>query len=252
MRKSSCPLLLLLRLVPGSSEVCVALRVRDALVEGRSTAIAVHVSISDGSLVDRSVSIERSAFRREAPGRRAARDQRRGRRGKRVRVAQLMCSLVALMRPRFLLPFVMAVTLTVQAVLGAYAAAAIPAWTTYRHDAARSGIDPDSASPVTPSQAWQTPALDGEVYGQPLVYGSYVYVATENDSVYKLDAATGAVVWSEHLGRRSPRRRHRAATSRPRSASRARRSSTPPQIASMSSARCRLRGPFITSCSRST
>jgi polyvinyl alcohol dehydrogenase (cytochrome) len=113
-------------------------------------------------------------------------------------------SVVALMRWRFLLPLVMAVALAVQAVLGAYAAAAIPAWTTYRHDAARSGIDPDSTSPVTPSQAWQTPALDGEVYGQPLVYGSYVYVATENDSVYKLDAATGAVVWSEHLATPEP------------------------------------------------
>ncbi|MDQ6822169.1 MAG: PQQ-like beta-propeller repeat protein [Actinomycetota bacterium] len=108
------------------------------------------------------------------------------------------------MRWRFLLPLVMAVALTVHAVLGAYAAAAIPAWTTYRHDAARSGMDPDSTSPVTPSQAWQTPALDGEVYGQPLVYGSHVYVVTENDSVYELDAATGAVVWSEHLATPEP------------------------------------------------
>jgi polyvinyl alcohol dehydrogenase (cytochrome) len=108
------------------------------------------------------------------------------------------------MRRRFLLPLVIAVALAVQAVLGAYAAAAIPAWTTYRHDAARSGIDPDSTSPVTPAQAWQTPALDGEVYGQPLVYGSYVYVATENDSVYRLNAATGAVVWSTHLATPEP------------------------------------------------
>jgi outer membrane protein assembly factor BamB len=83
--------------------------------------------------------------------------------------------------------------------LGARAAAATPQWTTYRHDAARSGIDPDSTNPVTPSQAWQAPALDGEVYGQPLVYGSEVYVATENDTIYALDAATGAVVWSRHL-----------------------------------------------------
>ncbi len=52
---------------------------------------------------------------------------------------------------------------------------------------------------MTPSQAWQTPALDGEVYAQPLVYGAYVYVATENDTIYKLDAASGAVVWSSHL-----------------------------------------------------
>jgi hypothetical protein len=50
-------------------------------------------------------------------------------------------------------------------------------------DALHSGIDPDSTSPVTPSQSWQTQALDGEVYGQPLTYGSYVYVATENDTI---------------------------------------------------------------------
>jgi polyvinyl alcohol dehydrogenase (cytochrome) len=75
----------------------------------------------------------------------------------------------------------------------------VPAWTTYRHDAARSGIDPDSTSPIAPTQAWQTGALDGAVYGQPLVYGSTVYVATENDTVYALDAATGAVKWQQHL-----------------------------------------------------
>jgi outer membrane protein assembly factor BamB len=85
------------------------------------------------------------------------------------------------------------------ATLASPAGADSAAWTTYRHDAARTGIDPDSTSPVTPAPAWQTPALDGEVYAQPLVYGSRVYVATENDTIYALDAATGAVVWSSHL-----------------------------------------------------
>ena len=94
--------------------------------------------------------------------------------------------------------------LALETTFAAYADAAIPAWTTYRHDAGRSGIDPDSTSPVAPSQVWQTPALDGEVYGQPLVYGSFVYVVTENDTVYKLDAATGAVVWSNHLAAPEP------------------------------------------------
>ena len=108
------------------------------------------------------------------------------------------------MRRRCLPPLVLVVVLALQAMLGASAGAAGPAWTTYRHDAGRSGFDPDSTSPVRPSQAWQTPALDGEVYGQPLVYGSYVYVATENDTVYKLDAGTGAVVWSEHLATPEP------------------------------------------------
>jgi outer membrane protein assembly factor BamB len=102
---------------------------------------------------------------------------------------------------RLLLFFVVVVAVASQA---AGASAAIPAWTTYRHDAARSGIDPDSTNPVTPTQAWQTPALDGEVYGQPLVYGAYVYVTTENDTVYKLDAASGAVVWSNHLATPEP------------------------------------------------
>jgi outer membrane protein assembly factor BamB len=80
------------------------------------------------------------------------------------------------------------------------AAAGVPSWTTYRHDGARSGVDPDSTSPLAPTQAWQSPALDGQVYGQPLVYGGRVYVATENDSIYALNAATGAVVWMTHLG----------------------------------------------------
>lgn len=83
-------------------------------------------------------------------------------------------------------------------------AATTPAWTTYRHDMQRSGIDPDNTSPVAPTQTWQTGALDGPIYGSPLVYGSRVYVATENDSVYALDAATGAVIWQRHLATAVP------------------------------------------------
>ena len=84
------------------------------------------------------------------------------------------------------------------------ALAAVPSWTTYRRDAIRGGVDPDSTSPVAPTQAWQTPALDGDIYGQPLVYGSRVYVATENDTVYALDSSTGAVVWHQHLATAVP------------------------------------------------
>lgn len=78
-------------------------------------------------------------------------------------------------------------------------AATTPAWTTYHYDASRSGIDPDSTSPVTPTQAWQSTTLDGAVYGEPLVYGTRVYVATENDTVYALDSSSGAIVWQKHL-----------------------------------------------------
>jgi polyvinyl alcohol dehydrogenase (cytochrome) len=105
---------------------------------------------------------------------------------------------------RLLLSLVMALAFALVASVPASAGAEVPAWTTYRHDPGRSGIDPDSTSPVTPAQAWRTPALDGEVYGQPLVYGSFLYVATENDTIYELDAATGAVVWSTHLATPEP------------------------------------------------
>jgi outer membrane protein assembly factor BamB len=80
------------------------------------------------------------------------------------------------------------------------ATAAVPAWTTYDHDAARSAVDPDSTTPVAPTAAWTTAALDGPVWAQPLVYGSLVYVATENDTVYALNSATGAVVWQRSVG----------------------------------------------------
>lgn len=50
-------------------------------------------------------------------------------------------------------------------------------------------------------QAWTSDALDGDVYAQPLVVGSSVILATENNSVYAFDAATGAPKWQQlHLG----------------------------------------------------
>jgi polyvinyl alcohol dehydrogenase (cytochrome) len=95
----------------------------------------------------------------------------------------------------------LAVTIAVFALMSSSVSAAVPAWTTYDHDGQRSATDPDSGSPVAPAPAWAAPAqLDGDVYGQPLVYGSRVYVATENDTIYALDAATGAVVWQRSLG----------------------------------------------------
>ena len=42
--------------------------------------------------------------------------------------------------------------------------------------------------------------LDGAVYGQPLLVGDLVIAATENDSVYALDQATGKVIWRTHVG----------------------------------------------------
>jgi outer membrane protein assembly factor BamB len=48
--------------------------------------------------------------------------------------------------------------------------------------------------------AWTTAQLDGAVYAQPLVVGSMLIVATEHNTVYAFDAATGAPRWVRHLG----------------------------------------------------
>ena len=77
-------------------------------------------------------------------------------------------------------------------------------WITYHHDNARTGLAADLAPLGTLSPAW-TATLDGAVYGQPLVVGDRVFAATENDTVYALDPATGAVVWSAHVGTPMPR-----------------------------------------------
>ncbi len=76
-------------------------------------------------------------------------------------------------------------------------------WTTYHRDAARTGVDPTEPQASQVVQAWKT-TLDGQVYAEPLVDGNRVIAATENDTVYSLDAANGAVEWSTHLGTPMP------------------------------------------------
>src|SRR5262249_53577602 len=73
-------------------------------------------------------------------------------------------------------------------------------WVTYGHDAGRTGVDPTSPPVGQVGPAWTTPRLDGAVYAQPLVVGATVIVATENDTVYAFDAATGPARWVRHLG----------------------------------------------------
>jgi len=73
-------------------------------------------------------------------------------------------------------------------------------WTTYHGDNARSGLV--SRGPVSSAHpTWSGPvSLDGQVYAQPLVCGADIFVATEDDSVYAINASTGAVLWRSHLG----------------------------------------------------
>lgn len=74
------------------------------------------------------------------------------------------------------------------------------AWTTYHRDAARSGDDPDATSPITPTLSWQTVDLGAPIWGQPLILGSRVYVATVGDEIYALEASTGKVIWERSAG----------------------------------------------------
>ena len=73
-------------------------------------------------------------------------------------------------------------------------------WVTYQHDTVRSGIAAGAYDAPNARQLWETDPLDGQVYAQPLVIGQRVYVATENNTVYALDAATGQPSWMQHLG----------------------------------------------------
>jgi polyvinyl alcohol dehydrogenase (cytochrome) len=82
----------------------------------------------------------------------------------------------------------------------AAAAVAPGSWTVYHHDPAGDGVAPPVSAVDTKAAVWNSPALDGQIYGEPLVYAGRVYVATENDTVYALSAATGTVAWSAHLG----------------------------------------------------
>jgi outer membrane protein assembly factor BamB len=75
-----------------------------------------------------------------------------------------------------------------------------PDWTVYHDDPAGSGVAAGVGSVDTAARAWTSPTLDGQLYGEPLVFDDRVYVATEADTVYALSALTGAIAWSAQLG----------------------------------------------------
>jgi outer membrane protein assembly factor BamB len=76
-------------------------------------------------------------------------------------------------------------------------------WTTYHGNAEATGRQ--AVQTKLPSgQAWSSPKLDGELYGEPLVADGRVYAATENDTVYALSARTGRILWSHHVAKPVP------------------------------------------------
>jgi outer membrane protein assembly factor BamB len=73
-------------------------------------------------------------------------------------------------------------------------------WSTYHRDLGRSGFDPSIAPFSWVNLDWKSIKLDGDAHAEPLIVGRGVIVATENDSLYYLDADTGQVIWRTHLG----------------------------------------------------
>jgi hypothetical protein len=73
-------------------------------------------------------------------------------------------------------------------------------WPTYHGDNTRQGNDSFDLGLANPTPGWTTAQLDGLIYGQPVVVGAQVIVATENNTVYSLSATNGSVQWLRHLG----------------------------------------------------
>jgi len=72
-------------------------------------------------------------------------------------------------------------------------------WTSYHDGPQRLGVGPATPAAGTVRSLWGV-YLDGWTFTQPLVYQGLVLVATEHNSVYALDAATGCVAWQTSLG----------------------------------------------------
>ena len=78
--------------------------------------------------------------------------------------------------------------------------------TTVSQNDLRDGWDPNEPT-LTPAavqggqfgRIFKT-SVNGQIYGQPLIIGSTLIVATETDWVYGLNATTGAVLWKTSLG----------------------------------------------------
>jgi hypothetical protein len=71
-------------------------------------------------------------------------------------------------------------------------------WLTFGGSNSRAGIAP--RAPAHPRLKRRfAKSLDGQVYGQPLIAGSRIYVATENNTVYSFTTG-GRKVWQHHFG----------------------------------------------------
>lgn len=77
-------------------------------------------------------------------------------------------------------------------------------WPTYHLNNQRTGYLANTPNPHSLVKNWSR-QLDGAVYAEPLVVGNHVIVATEGDSLYALDPASGNVQWHTKVGTSVPR-----------------------------------------------
>ena len=91
------------------------------------------------------------------------------------------------------------VGIAVALTFGTSAAYAGSTWPTVAGNSQRTGNDTSEPNLRPLHNAWNA-ALDAAVYAQPLVFDGRVYTATENNTVYALDAHDGTVLWKRHLG----------------------------------------------------
>jgi outer membrane protein assembly factor BamB len=72
-------------------------------------------------------------------------------------------------------------------------------WSMYHANAARTGYVAGVPNATGLTSLWKQ-QLDGAVYAEPLVVAGHVIVATENDTLYSLDAHSGQVLWHTSVG----------------------------------------------------
>ena len=87
---------------------------------------------------------------------------------------------------------------------GEAGASSAGSWTVYHGDVGGTGVSTGLKSVDTSKRAWTSPSLNGQIFGEPLVYSGRVYVATQNDMVYALSSTNGRIVWSRHVGSAVP------------------------------------------------
>jgi PQQ-like domain len=74
-------------------------------------------------------------------------------------------------------------------------------WTTYHGNNSLIGGDELSGAVTGVAPTWPAPtSVNGQVYAEPLVCGDTVFVVTEEDSVYAVNATDGAIRWQTNLG----------------------------------------------------